>query len=394
MHIALIDPSEFTPPYDAALAKGLSAVGHRVAMIGQAGGSLADDPALEHVGHFYRPLATPWGRRLSGAAVRTVKGGLHALDLATLPGLLRRLQVDVVHLQWLPLPLIDGVFVQRLRSVAPVVLTVHDTLPFNGAEPWLMSAGLDRVLHGVDAIICHTAQGRRHLLQQGVAPHRLHVVPHGLLGTTMETPAAPPGERIRLLQLGNIKPYKGVDVLLAALRHLEPRERARLDVHVAGRPYVDTQALEAQRRANDLGDCVRFDFDFLTEAMMELLVARANALVFPYRHIDASGVLMQAVAASKPVLASKIGVFDELLQDGKQGLLVPPGDPDALASALRQLVAAPERLLEMSRRMGALRDGLPGWPEIGRQTARIYAAAHAAWSTEAATRPRAVQETS
>ncbi len=386
MRVAVVDPSEFTPAYDAALAKGLAAAGHRVAMIGQAGGGLAGDPALEHFGHFYHPLATRLGRRLPGTAVTAAKGALHAVDLARLPSLLRRLQVDVIHLQWIPLPLVDGVFLQRLRTVAPVVLTVHDTLPYNGAAPWLMSAGLDRVLRAVDAIICHTEQGRRRLLSQGVRASQVHVVPHGLLGSRMNPSCASPGQRIRLLQFGKIKHYKGADVLIEAVSRLSPNERARLDVHIAGKPYVDSDALGALAHSHDLGDCVRFDFDFIDDAMMELLLARADALVFPYRDIEASGVLMQAVAASKPVVASRIGVFGELLVDGQEALLVAPGDPESLAAALRQLVAAPERLIDMRGRMCALRDRLPSWSDIGRQTAAVYAVAQQ--SRAAASRPR------
>jgi glycosyltransferase involved in cell wall biosynthesis len=276
--------------------------------------------------------------------------------------------------------------------VAPVVLTVHDTQPYNGAAPWLMGAGTDRLIRSVDAVICHTEQGRERLLRQGVPAALLSVVPHGLLGPRSDSGSPSLGERIRLLQFGKIKAYKGVDVLIEALHRLTPQERARLDVHVAGKPYIETEPLEALVRAKGLGDCIRFDFDFIDDAMMELLFARADALVFPYRDIEASGVLMQAVAAGKPVLASRIGVFGELLTDGREGLLVPSGDPEALAGALRRLVAAPGRLAEMREAMSALRDRLPSWEEIARRTTRIYAAAHDVWSKAAASRPEAAQE--
>ena len=382
MRVALVDPSEFTPPYDSALAQGLAAAGHRVAVIGQCGGDLASG-ALEHVGHFYGLLDTNLGRRLPPAACRAVKGMLHAAELARLPTLLRHLAVDVIHIQWAPLPFFDQLFLEALRRVAPVVLTVHDTLPYNGAAPWLMAAGMGRLMRSVDVVICHTEQGRDRLLRQGVSAAQLFVVPHGLLGPRKDSCSSAPGERIRLLQFGKIKPYKGVDVLIDAVGRLTREEQARLDVHVAGKPYLDTEALEARVRARGLSNCVRFDFDFIDDAMMELLFARADVLVFPYRDIEASGVLMQAVAAGKPVLASRIGIFGELLEDGREALLVPPGDPDALAGALRRLVAAPARLAEMSEGMSALRDRLPGWPEIACQTTQAYAVAqqvHAAAS--------------
>ena len=386
MRVALIDPGEFSAPYDAALARGLAAAGHRVTLIGEAGGVLGEAPDLDHRGHFYRPLATPLGRRLPGKAARLAKGALHGLDLWRLPARLRALDVEVIHLQWAPLPLVDLAFLQRLRRVAPVVFTAHDTVPYNGAEPWLMAAGTARLTEAVDAVICHTEQGRCRLLRQGVLADRLHVVPHGLLGRRLDTEPGP-ADRIRLLQFGQIKPYKGVDVLLDALGLLTPAEQARLEVRIVGKPQQDPAALVNRATALGLDACVSFELGFVPEARVDALFAATDALLFPYRDIEASGVLMQAVAAGLPVIASRIGAFAELLVHGREALLVPAGDPPSLAAALRRLAMAPEALALMRSEMRRLRDRLPDWAAIGQQTTVVYAAARA---THAGTRPAGV----
>jgi glycosyltransferase involved in cell wall biosynthesis len=383
MRVALVDPSEFSPPYDAALARGLVAAGHRVTVIGEAGGVLAGEPGLDHAGHFYRPLARGLGRRLSGRAVRLAKGALHAVDLWRLPARLSALEVELIHLQWAPIPLLDGSFLQRLRRVAPIVFTAHDTVPYNGAEPWLMAAGMARLSKAVDAVICHTEQGRRRLLRQGLPADRLHVVPHGLLGRRLDTEPAP-ADRIRLLQFGQIKPYKGIDVLLEALGLLTAAERARLRVQIVGKPHHDPAPLVARAKRLGLDACVTFEFGFVPEARVDALFADTDALLFPYRDIEASGVLMQAVAAGLPVVASRIGAFAELLEHGRQGLLVPAGDPPSLAAALRLLATEPEALSAMRGEMRRLRDRLPDWAAIGEQTTAVYAAARA---NHAGTRP-------
>ncbi len=379
MRIALVDPSEFSPPYDAALARGLAAAGHQVTVVGEAGGVLAQENGVDHLGHFYRPLAIRLGRRLRGKAVRLAKGALYAVDLMQLPARLRALEVEVIHLQWAPLPLLDLSFLQRLRRIAPVVLTVHDTVPYNGAEPWLMAAGMQRLTRAADAVICHTEQGRRRLLRQGVRSDRLHIVPHGLLGRRLDAEPAP-AERIRLLQFGQIKPYKGVDVLLEALGLLTPAERARFQVQITGKPHHDPAPLVTRAQELGLDACVTFEFGFVPEARVEALFADTDALVFPYRDIEASGVLMQAVAAGLPVVASRIGAFAELLEHGRESLLVPAGDPASLAAALRRLLGAPESLAAMRSEMRRLRDRLPDWAAIGRQTTAVYAAAAASRS--------------
>lgn len=378
MRVALIDPGEFSPPYDAALAEGLMAAGHAVTLIGMAGGGLGTVPGLAHVGHFYRPLAGTGGGLLPERLARLAKGLVHPLDMLRLPRLLRRLGAEVIHLQWAPLPLLDQALLAGLRRVAPVVLTVHDTNPYNGAEPWLMSAGMDRLTRAADAVICHTGQGRRRLLARAVEAEKLHVVPHGLLaGAAASGPVANGAAdgRLRLLQFGKIKPYKGVDVLLQALARLEPAERARLDVRIVGEPHLDPRPLLDLASTLGLGDCVRFELGFLPEHVMEARFAEADALLFPYREIEASGVLMQAVARGLPVVASRVGLFAELLRDGAEALLTPPGDVAALAEALRRLVARPASLRAMRRAMRALRESIPGWPAIGERTALVYAAA-------------------
>lgn len=390
MRIALIDPSEFTPPYDAALAGGLGAAGSAVTLVGAAGGPLALAAGLDHRGHFYRPLATRPGRRLPKPLARPLKGLLHGLDLARLPAVLRRLQVDVIHLQWAPLPLLDQLALPALRRVAPVVMTVHDTTPYNGAEPWLMAAGVGRLVRGVDAVICHTEAGRRRLLRQGVAADRLFVVPHGLLGSRRDA-APPPAPQLRLLQLGKLKPYKGVDVLIEALGRLAPAEREHFRVRVVGQPHLDMKPLESRAAALGLGACLRLEPGYVADAAMADLVAGCDAMLFPYRQIEASGVLMQAVAAGVPVVASRIGAFAELLADGRQGLLVPPGDPAALAAALRRLVDDPACLMAMRSDMCRLRDRIPGWQAIGHQTLAVYAAARR--RVAPATRRGAMKET-
>jgi len=374
MRVALIDPAEFSPPYDAALARGLAAAGHEVRLYGMAGGPLAEEAELDHEGHFYRPLASRLGKPLEGGAARALKGLLHGPDMLRLVSRLARFAPDVIHCQWLPLPAIDGLFGRSLRGIAPVVLTLHDTVPFNGAEPWLMRAGLGRLLEAADGVITHTEQGRKRLAARGLAAERLHVVPHGLLGPRIDG-IRPKRRRLTLLQLGRIKPYKGVDLLIEAVAGLDAEERAGLEVRICGKPHIDMAPLEARIAALGLDDCITLRLGFLDDAAMQGELGRADALLFPYREIEASGVLMVAVARGMPVIASRIGVFAEMLEDGGEGLLTPPGDKPALTRALRHLLEEPDRLGRMRAAMRHLRDRIPDWSEIGRRTAEVYAKA-------------------
>lgn len=383
--VALLDPGDFTPAYDLALARGLLAGGHEVRLVGKAGFDEAARPPFRHE-RFYRPLAHPLARRLPRPLARVLKGALHGLDTARLLGWLDGFAPDVVHSQWLPLPLVDRLLLPGLRRRAPLVLTLHDSNPYNGATGLVMRLGYMGVIRAADAVIVHTAQAETRLAEAGVATDRVHRLPHGLLhaaGSPSPDRRRPRADgKLRLLQFGKIRPYKGVDVLLDALARLSPGQRAKLHVEVVGQPYLDPEPYRAFVREHGLGGTVEFRFGFVGEAELDRLFAEADAALFPYREIDASGVAMTAVAHGLPVLASAIGGFIEQFEDGREARLVPPGDAGALAEVLAEWAAAPEVLGRMADAMRVTRARVPAWAEIGRRTIEVYAAARQRWLAE------------
>lgn len=376
LRVALIDPGDFTPPYDEALARGLAEIGCRVRVWGMAGRPPVD-PAIAKVGHFYRLVAGPLGRRLAGPVVPLVKGIAHAADLARLGRALAADGTEVVHFQWAPLPLLDRRFVARFVGRLPVVLTVHDTRPYNGTRGGPVVWGLEDLLRKVDALIVHTEEARERLVAAGHDPARVHTVPHGLLalaGPDLPPPRPPrPGERpVELLMFGAIKPYKGIDLLLEALARLDPARRARLKVTIAGRVFMDLAPFRRLIDSAGLRDTVELRPGYVPEAEVAALIARADALLLPYRLIDASGVAMAALAAARPVVASAIPSFAELFGGGRGGLLFPPEDVEALARVLADLADRPEQLATLGRAMAELRAGFPSWAEIASRTVEIY----------------------
>jgi glycosyltransferase involved in cell wall biosynthesis len=380
--IALIDPSDFTTPYNLALAGAMEAQGRWVHLVGQAG-SLLHRQGIEH-GHFYPILATPLGRRLPKGTVRLVKGACQSVDMLRLSSLLAAIEARIVHFQWSPLPAIDCWIIRSLRRRLPVVLTWHDSLPGNGGESWLMRQGYVSLLHSFDAIIVHTRQAQQRATAMGIDPTVIHRIPHGLLGDrghqiTFAT-RRPRRDRLVLLQFGKIKPYKGIDLLLEALT-LVPRDLCnRLDVRIVGKPYMDTAGMERYVHANDLAGCVTFRFEFVCEAEEERLFADADAILLPYREIDASGVMMTAIARGVPVLATCIEGFRELFEDGGGAVLVPPGDAAALSRVIAEWVSAPEHLDALAKAMLVRRASIPGWDEIARLHFAVYAEAHSRWT--------------
>jgi glycosyltransferase involved in cell wall biosynthesis len=380
LRVALVDPGGFTPPYDVALARGLAAQGCEVTLFGDIHSTDAG-VASDIRRHFYRASTWPIGRSLPRPMERLAKGLSHGPDLLRLGRLLDALRIDILHVQWAPLPVVDRLALAWLRRRVPLVFTLHDSNPYNGAGGALMRAGYGGLLRQADAVIVHTGKAARRA-GQWTDPARVHQVPHGLLSADISPPAAPPavpGRRLVLLQLGKIKPYKGVDTLLEALALLPPAVRDRLEVRIVGKPYLDTTPLERFVSERRLGGCVRFRFDFVTDEEMHALLAEADAMLLPYREIDASGVALTAIALGLPVLGTAIDGFSELFGERSGARLVPPENPQALASALREWARAPDAVAALRKAMLARRASVPGWADIGLRTVAVYGAARAHW---------------
>ena len=368
MRALLLDAPLFTGPYDAALSAGLRAAGveplwaARRARAGEEREIAPRDIALD----CYRLTDGP--RRRDGRAWQLAKGIEHGADLRRIMRLADRRAVDVVHVQWAPIPTLDRLALRRIGRTRAVVMTVHDVDPFNGRRVSAAQvSGFDALLRGVDHLIVHTRGGREALIARGVARERVSVIAHGPLAlrATASAAAAKPRDRWRYVLFGRIQDYKGVDVLVEALGRLEPATRARIEVVVAGKPTIALEPLRARAAALGVtGRDLVFRSDWLSDQETADLLAGADAFVFPYRAIEASGVLFLVAGLGKWMVASALGAFiDTIGRDGTRGALLAPGDADALASALVDGIG---------RRPGIPATPATGWDEIGRETADLY----------------------
>jgi glycosyltransferase involved in cell wall biosynthesis len=172
-----------------------------------------------------------------------------------------------------------------------------------------------------------------------------------------------------VLAFGNIRPYKGLDTLLLALRRMLDSGR-EANVIVAGQPWGDFGEYERIIEEQGLQDHVRTELEFLPEDRIAELFSAADLAAFPYHKFDGqSGAAALALSFGTAIIVSDTGGLPELV--GDERAVVPAGDPAALAerlsavlsnSALLQSLAAGSR-----RRAEAL-----GWGRIAQDTARLY----------------------
>jgi glycosyltransferase involved in cell wall biosynthesis len=342
MRVHLVDPAAYTPPYDRALASALARAGAEVSLYTSAFdyGEVPPAPGVRVREFFYR-RALPGPRRYARIAQ-------HVPDMLRYRREAR--EADVVHFQWLSMQALDA---RLLPAVRPRLLTAHDVLPREPKPSQL--AGQRALYERMDAIVVHSEHGASRLRDQlGLDPAKVHVIPHGVLDNLVGEEATPPFAKVKpvVLFFGLIRPYKGLDVLLEAWR------RAALDAElwVIGMPRMDASFIH--------GPNVRTALRFVTGAELAGAFRAADLVVLPYREIDQSGVLFTAMAFGKPLLLTRVGGFPEI--DGAE--LVPPDDPDALATALAELIGDPGRL----ERMAGVSRAAYGWDAIARRTLALY----------------------
>ena len=291
--VLLVDPSLFTGPYDAALNDGLVKAGVRPrwATRPTRPGDRDEIPRDYVDDYFYRGVDT--AQFLPGPLRALAKGLSHMVGLLRLMTSVHRQRPDVVHLQWLALPPLDVMALAWIRRRAAIVLTMHDTVPFNGSHKTLLQRiGIWRGVALADAVIVHTQSGRERLARLGVPEHKLEVIAHGPLALRVPPPAprAHRDTRACFVAFGEIKPYKGLDLLIEALAALPEAQRAQCRAIVAGRPQMDLEPLRQRIAALGLEHTIELRPRRQTEEEMAVLFDDADAFVFPYRQIDASGV--------------------------------------------------------------------------------------------------------
>jgi glycosyltransferase involved in cell wall biosynthesis len=362
VHVHVVDPSAYTPPYDHALCSALAAAGASVELITSrfAYGAVPAPQGYARREHFYRLAAGVRHRRVR----RLVKLTEHVPDMVRY----RRLaaSADVVHFQWVDVQQLDGPLLGRaLRhgGSTPLVLTAHDVLP---REPRPGQTRAQRRLYErFDALVVHSEHGRARLIAEaGVEPQRVRVIPHGALTHLEdEEPAALvlQSELPVVLMPGLIRPYKGLDVLLDAWRGISGAE-----LWVTGLPRMDISDLRAGAPAN-----VRFLTRFLSDGELVALMRRADLVVLPYREIDQSGVLFAALALAAPLLLSDAGGFAEVAATGAARTF-PAGDAAALRAAIRELLDSPAQLDSLREAARRAAGGPYSWPAIAERTLALY----------------------
>jgi glycosyltransferase involved in cell wall biosynthesis len=261
--------------------------------------------------------------------------------------------------------------VRALR--VPVIVVLHTVLDAPSAR---QRAILEELADLAARIVIMTLTAQVRLIEHyTLDSSKIRVIPHGAADNRAEPSRLPGSQKPRILTWGLLGEGKGIEwaiEAMALLRDLRPAPQ----YWVVGQTHPRVLELHGERYRESLLACVRrlgldasvhFDARYLAEPDLRRLVQQTDLVLLPYdsQNQVTSGVLIEAIAAGKPVISTDFPHARELLSSGA-GLLVERQDPAAIAAALRLVLSDPHRLDVMEAEARRLAPALL-WPAVAEQ---------------------------
>jgi glycosyltransferase involved in cell wall biosynthesis len=386
--VALLDPGNFSPQYTANLCSSLAQLGVDVTLITSPPqfGGMPSPRGYRMEEYFFRSISgqgllRPVTAR-SARARMLLKVLAYPFGLARTKRLLRSAkQPGILHYQWAHVPLLDAGLVSGLRSAGwRVVATAHDPValpPFSN----LRQRQAARFYRSVDAVVVHTARlAGQAQVELGIPTPKLNVIARGGLGVLRGPQLGRQEARARigiggsgpvLLFFGMIKPNKGLDQLLYAIPEVL-RSNPDVRLVIAGEPVEKFDRYAAIIGQLSIGHAVVTRLGYVRDEDVGSYVQAADLIVLPHTQVSLSGVAWVALGFGRPIAGTDGGGLPDLVEDGVNGFLVPPGSPAALSRAITRALRDPEELGRMGARGRERFEARHSWARTASETLELY----------------------
>lgn len=288
---------------------------------------------------------------------------------------------DIIHTQWLILSPLDYYFLKKIKKKCGIklIVTIHDILPFNQkfydfryhkkvyalAEQVIVQA--DNNVKRFDTLFPEMS-GKSHMIPHG---HFLDYAEPVSKEKACEYLKIPKNKTV-LLFFGQIKKVKGVGVLLEAFAKIYKKYPDMLLV-IAGSVWkddfskyqeiIDKYSLQAQ---------VRTDIRYIPDEEIKYYYSAADLCMLPYLEVYQSGVIQLSYAYKKPVVATRIGAFKEVVLENESGFMCEPNDSLDLAKTIEKAIASRDRYEQMGQTGYNYIAKKYSWEKIAEEVCRLY----------------------
>ncbi len=291
-----------------------------------------------------------------------------------------RLVLDLIHLMnrvqphvvdaHNPQSLLWGLLAARAANVPIRVATFHSIFEvsekrrfgrqlYNGLN-WLSDKTSTHIVSVSDSVTDF-------LVGRGISKRRIETIPNGV--TVSDGRSATGEERFQIVAVGRLVPVKGIDTLLRALAELG-NDVPPFECQIVG-DGSEKEALKALSTELKLGKQVQF-VGYRTDP--RTFIEKSHVLVMPSYTEGLPFSALEAAAAGVPIIASRVGGLEAYFGPEGAALLVPPGDPLALAGAIRECMLNTEVRAEIAARGRAMVERRFSLEAMLSATARIYEA--------------------
>lgn len=286
----------------------------------------------------------------------------------------------IIHAQWWSHVLAPVYFV--VLSICKcrrkkIIITVHNVLPHESSK-------LNKFLNGVvlcwgDMFIVHSTRNIEEMNRIfGVPEEKIIRIPHGILGSFKDGMVTQEDAREKLnfpldckiiLFFGNIREYKGLDVLLEAFSYVINEVNNVLLV-IAGFPWAKWEKYEELIEKNNLSKNIKLFLEFIPSDEAKYFYYASDLVVLPYREfMSQSGAGAVALAFEKPLIVTDVGGLPELVKDKK--FVVEPNNPRALAEKISLALGDDGLIKKLSEDSRDLAEEY-SWDKIAEKTVELY----------------------
>lgn len=276
---------------------------------------------------------------------------------------IKRINPDVIIFQALA-PVYDQYLLPLYKKRAKIIFTVHNVIPHEKTIYWSMKS-LKRVYDLCDHLVVHTEENKAELMEKfSIKGEKITVINHGIsldyVPVNVEEEKRKFGiadNKPILLAYGGIRDYKGTDILVNACRGI--------DCHliIAGAVIGDTD-FESVKKAIIEKNISAICIDrFITNEESNVLFQIADYIVLPYKEFHSqSGVFMQAIQYTKPVIATDVASFKKFVDQYHLGYICIPGSEESLHDTI---IEALENRADVER-IGQIREKF-SWANSARE---------------------------